>query len=440
MSTKPFATSFRALVLLALLLPTAAQALPLIQHWTLKNGVRVYFIASPSVPIVDMALTFDAGSARDPRQLQGLAMLTNSLLGHGAGAWDTGTINRREDDLGLAVGQGSGRDMAGISADLLSRPQVRRRAVRLLAQIITHPTFPQAALLRKRRQALLGLRFTQQSLGATADRAFYPLVYGRHPYGQHPQGTRATLQNIRRRDIQNFYQTYYVGRNASLAIVGNLSVQQAHRFAEGLAGALPPGNAPPALPPVPELMHGITRKIPFHSVQTQILIGAPCAARGDPDTYALMLGNYILGGDPLESRLGIAIRQKRALSYTTYSSFSLMQRPGPFVVGVLTRNDQRDRALAVARRTLEHYIQSGPSHAELVAAKRYITGSFPLGIDSDGKLLSDLSTIGFYRLPLDYLSRFIPAIQAVTRTQVRDALRRHLHPDHMVTLLVGGGG
>lgn len=429
----------RALLLLSLLFPALALALPPIQHWTLPNGVRVYFMASPTVPIVDMALNFDAGSARDPRSLQGLAMLTNSLLGHGAGSLRTGAINRREDDLALAVGQGAGRDMAGLSADMLAQPRIRRKAVRLLARILTQPTFPTAAIARKQRQALLSLRLVRQSLGATATRHFYPLLYGRHPYGQQPDGTRASLSRITRPDIEHFYHQYYVGRNASLAIVGDLSLEQARRFATDLAGGLPAGAAPAPLPPVPPLAQGVTRVVPFHSVQTQILIGAPAATRTDPDVYALILGNYILGGDPLESRLGVAIRQKRALSYTTYSSFALMQRPGPFVVGVLTRNDQRARALAVARRTLNRYVRTGPTAAELVAAKRYIAGSFPLGIDSDAKLVSDLSTIGFYRLPLNYLTDFVPHIQAVTRMQVRAALRRYVHPRHLVTLLVGGG-
>lgn len=431
--------STRATVCAALLLVSAnAFAVPKIQHWTLGNGARVYFVQSRAVPMLDVNVTFDAGSARDPGSMPGLSMLTNSMLGQGAGTQDTDQIARGFDAVGAAVGKSSDRDMAALSLETLSEPSMRRPAVKLFALILTRPTFPAASFARKQRQALLGLKLAQQSLQSVADKRFMRLVYGRHPYAHDPAGTVPGIMAIHRHDLEAFYRQYYVGRNAVVAIVGNASRAEARRIAAAVAGGLPPGAPAAPLPPVPPLAHAVMEHRNYPSVQSQILLGQPGIARTDPDYFPLLVGNYILGGDPLESRLAEEIRQKHGLSYTSYSYFYPMKAQGPFVVSVLTRNAQSRDALTLAQHTLARFVAAGPTPSELADAKRYMTGSFPLRIDSDGKIAAYLSAIGFYRLPLDYLNQFIPRVNAVTRSQIRKAFARHVDPGRLVTLVVGG--
>ncbi len=431
--------SVRAVLFAGLLvLPVVAHAVPRIRHWTLKNGARVYFVRSRSVPMVDINVAFDAGSARDPHGRSGLAMLVDSMIGQGAGTLTTGQIDRRLDDVGAALGASSGRDMATVSLQTLSQRKMRDPAVRVMALSLEHPTFPVPNFERKVRDALLGLKFVHQSLSSVANRRFMSLVYHGHPYAAYPGGTAAGLRAIRRRDLISFYRRYYVGRNAVVAIVGDVSVNAARGISSEIAGHLPAGTKPPPLPPVHSLQHAVFVRLPYPSVQTQILIGAPGIARGAPDYFPLIVGNYILGGDPLESRLAMELRQKHPLSYTSYSYFYPMRQRGPFVISVLTRNADRGTALRLARQTLAHFLATGPTAAEVVAAKRYLTGSFPLHIDSDAKLAGYLTIIGFYGLPLDYLNRMIPHIEAVTVREIDQAFRAHVRPDRMVTLVVGG--
>jgi zinc protease len=154
----------------------------------------------------------------------------------------------------------------------------------------------------------------------------------------------------------------------------------------------------------------------------------------------LFVGNYVLGGGGFVSRLTDEIRTKRGLSYSVYSYFYPLREPGPFIIGLQTANSQTKQALTVARRVLTDFTEHGPTEAELIAAKKNLTGGFPLRIDSSRKIAEYLTVIGFYQLPLTYLDDFIPRVEAVTAEQIRDAFRRRIHLPHMVTVIVGGSG
>ncbi len=148
----------------------------------------------------------------------------------------------------------------------------------------------------------------------------------------------------------------------------------------------------------------------------------------------------MLGGSGLVSRISEEVREKRGLSYSAYSYFLPMARRGPFQLGLQTRNEQVEEALQVLRDTLVKFREEGPTQAELIAAKRNITGGFPLRIDSNRKVVEFIAMIGFYGLPLDYLDRFNERVEAVTVEQVREAFQRRVDPERMVTVVVGGAG
>jgi len=181
------------------------------------------------------------------------------------------------------------------------------------------------------------------------------------------------------------------------------------------------------------------RHIEHPSSQTHILIGQPGMRRDDPDYFALYVGNYVLGGGGLVSRLNAEVREKRGLSYSVYSYFLPMAQQGPFQMGLQTRNDQADEALKVLRATLAQYVTEGPTAAELEAAKKNITGGQALRIDSNRKILEYLAVIGFYDLPLDYLETFNAKVEALTLDRIHDAFERRLQPERMLTVRVGGG-
>jgi zinc protease len=159
--------------------------------------------------------------------------------------------------------------------------------------------------------------------------------------------------------------------------------------------------------------------------------------RGDEDYFPLYVGNHVLGGSGLVSLLSKEVRQNRGLSYSVYSYFLPMRQNGIFLLGLQTKNAQAGEALQVVNQTLQRFVEQGPTEQELQAAKQNITGGFPLRIASNSKIVEYLAVIGFYDLPLDYLATFTGKIEAVTAEQIRDAFQRRVHPDRIVTLLLG---
>lgn len=426
------------LVLPVLLLGTAVHASPDIQHWRTDNGARVYFVEAPELPMVDIRVVFDAGAARDGK-LPGLAMLTNGMLEEGAGGMDADAIARRFDSLGARFSASSHRDMATAGLRSLTRPELLEPALETFALMLSRPDFPRNALERVRRQMLTGLQYEEQQPGEIASKAFYRALYGDHPYASPPGGTQESVSRIDRNDVQDFYRRYYVAQNAVIAIVGKLKREEAERLAETAVGALPSGKAAEKLPAVAELEQGVRKHIEHPSSQTHVLMGQPGVRRGDPDYFPLYVGNHILGGSGLVSRISEEVREKRGLSYSAYSYFSPMRVKGPFVLGLQTRNENTGEALQVLRETLVNFRKEGPSEEELVAAKKNITGGFALKIDSNSDILGYIAMIGFYGLPLDYLETFNDRVEAVSLAQIHDAFTRRVNPDHLTTITVGTG-
>ena len=421
-----------------LLMSVNAMAVPKIELWTMANGVRVYFVRTTELPLVQLRAAFDAASSRDPTDRPGVARMTNAMLDDGAGDLDADKIASGFESLGAEFGNSSERDMAIVELRSLSEPKLLDPALDLFAKVVGKPTFPADALERERANALVALQRERQSPGTIAQKTFMRLLYGDHPYAHDPLGTEESLRKLSRADLIAHHARYYTGANAWLAIVGNATLSEAKAIAERALGGLPRGDAAPPLAPVKPLTQGKREVIDFPAQQSHVLIGQPAIARDDPDYFPLMVGNYTLGGGGLVSRLSEEVREKRGYSYSVYSYFQPTRVPGPFMLGLQTRNAQRDEAIAVARKVLDDFVEHGPTAQELEAAKRYMSGSFPLRLDSNKKLADNLAYVGFYDLPLTYFDTFIQRVEAVTDEQIRAAFKRHVHPQDAVTVVVGG--
>jgi len=428
---------------LALLLAAAAGpalAILPIQHWQTSTGARVYFVENRDLPILDVSVEFPAGAGHDSAGLAGLASMTNRMLAAGADGMSEDDIARRAADVGAQLGPRFDTDRAGYELRTLSSARERGQALDVMALLLRSPTFPQDVLEREKSRQIGALKEADTRPETIASRAFYRLVYRDHPYGLRASGEVDTVAKITRADLERFYRRNYSASYATVAMMGDVSRAQAEAIAEQLTRGLPPANgAEPSLPPVPELADGTVRAIGHHATQAHILIGAPGVRRGDPDFFPLFVGNHLLGGSGLVSRLTEEVRNKRGLAYSAYSYFSPLQREGPFLIGMQTQRDQAGEALEVVRKTLRDFVAAGPTESELDAAKRNIVGGFPLRIDSNAKIHEYLALIGFYRLPLSYLEDFVKNVERVTAAGIRDAFRRRVNPDRMVTVVVGPG-
>ena len=414
-----------------------AYATPNIQHWQAKSGAQVYFVEDHGLPMLDVAVGFHAGSGFDTAQKSGVAAMTRNMLNLGSKGLSEDDISRKMADIGAQLGGSFDQDRAGISLRTLSNPAQRDQALDTMASVLQRPTFPEKVLAREKMRLVAKLKDQQTRPEAIAEKAFAKAVYGNHPYGLPSQGSVATVKKITRNDLVNFYRKHYGAKSAVVALVGDVTRSEAEAIAEKLTAQLPEGGASEQIPPVTMQIKASEQRIPNPASQSHILIGAPGVSRTDPDYFTLYVGNYILGGGGFVSRLMNEVREKRGLAYSVYSYFFPLQQLGPFRIGLQTRKQSADQALAIVRDTLRKFIGQGPTGKELKAAKDHIIGGFPLRIDSNRKILGYLGMIGFYGLPLTYLDDFPARVEKVTVADIRDAFKRRVDPDALATVIVG---
>lgn len=407
-----------------------------IERWHTDQGSTVLFIHSPGLPMLDVRLVFDAGSARDG-DTPGLASLTSSLITEGTSRLDVEDIARGFEDQGAQLSTSSHRDMGVVNLRSLSDSEWLEPTLELFVEVLADASFPEASLFRIREQRLQGLRMQQQVPGPQVADAFQSLLYAGHPYAHPSSGTLASLPALQRSQVEQFYQQHYTAANAVIALVGDIDRGQAESIAERISDALPEGAPLEPLPRANPLAQPQSQHIEFASSQTHIWIGNQSTWRGNPDHVALHVGNHILGGGGFSSLLTEEVRQQRGLVYGISSRFAPMAAGGPFTVQLQTANENADLALNLTLSLIEDFVASGPSDEQVQRAKTNILGSFPLSIASNSDLIGQLGAIGFYDLPLDHLSEFYRQVQAVSAEDIRRAMAQHLNPDNLAVVSIG---
>ena len=407
-----------------------------IQRWQTPQGAEVIFVESHEIPMLDVTVDFPAGSGYDPTDKSGLAHLTQGMLDQGAGGLTDTEIAHRMADVGALLGGRFERDRAGVTLRTLSSAREREVAVDVMTRVLQTPTFAEAIVAREKQRVLAALREAEAQPGDVAEKALYRAMYGKHPYAHPEPGDAASVAPLKAQDLRAFHRSHYTASNAVVALMGNISRSEAEALALRLTAKLPKGEVI-ALLPRPELTPASDTRITFPSAQSHVLVGGIGVARDDPDFFALYVGNYVLGGGGFDSRLLKEIRDKHGYAYSAYSYFLPMAVPGPFMLGLQTKNAQTDDALKLARETLRQFVAEGPSEEELTQAKSNLTGGFPLRIDSNKKILEYLSLIGFYKLPMDYLDTWVTKVNAVDVAAVKQAFARRVHPEQMATVVVG---
>ncbi|HAF01962.1 MAG TPA: peptidase M16 [Methylophilaceae bacterium] len=417
------------------LLVFSANAAVKINHWQTATGARVYFVENHDLPIVDVSVSFPAGSSRDTAATSGLAGITRYMMTLGAAGMDEEVITNQFADIGAQLGGDFDMDKAGFKLRTLTSEQ--GKALDTFQKILHHPDFPSAVLAREKTRIISGLRESETQPESISNKAFMKALYGTHPYSLDDSGEVDTVSQIKTEDLRQFYQTYYSAKSAVIALIGDMTESQAHAIADSISAGLPQTPAFSKIMPVESLVRASVMNISHPATQAHILLGQPGIKRGDPDYFPLYVGNYILGGGGFVSRLTEEVREKRGLVYSVYSYFMPMSENGPFQIGLQTKKEQANDALKLVNETVATFVSKGVTEKELRAAKDNIIGGFPMRIDSNSKILDYLGVIGFYQLPLTYLDDFNREINKVTVPQINDAFKRRVNPANFATVIVG---
>lgn len=408
-----------------------------IQQWQTSAGAEVYFVENHDLPIVDLSVNFAAGSARDSAEKSGLAGITRYLMALGAAGMSDEVIANKMADIGAVLGGDFDVDRAAFKLRTLSSPREQSQALEIFTKVLQKPDFPEAVLSREKARIISGLQESATQPESMSSKAFMTAMYGKHPYALDDSGEVETVSNIKRDDLLDFYNKHYGAKGAVIAVIGDLTRDQANTIAENISNGMPKTADIGPIAKVEYPTAPVELRIAHPASQSHILLGYPGIKRGDPDLFPLYVGNYILGGGGFVSRLTEEVREKRGLVYSVYSYFMPMAELGPFQIGLQTKKDQANAALKLVHQTLDKFLKNGVTEKELIAAKSNIIGGFPMRIDSNGKILDYLSVIGFYKLPLNYLDEYNKKVASVTTAQIKEAFNRRLKPENFVTVIVG---
>lgn len=426
-----------ALIALCQLFPISSQANTFTtKRWLTTQGAQVVFYQAMEVPMLDITIAFAAGSAQDGAE-EGISSLTSRLLNQGNAGLNANLIAEKLSDTGAQYRWENNRDMATFSLKTLTTEPNLKAATDVFSLILSQPDFPKAAFEREKNQQLMAIAQTKESPADVANDIFFQQLYANHPYAHPVNGDNDHVKAITLQQVQSFYQRFFVANNATIVLVGAINEQTAHQLAEKLTKQLSPGNQAPEIPTAHPLQQAMTQKIPFPSSQSMLRLGQLGIDHHNPHYFPLIVGNYILGGGGLVSQLALELRGKRGLTYGVYSQFSPMSARGPFLINLSTKNSQSHEALHLSRETLANFIKQGPTSEELLGAKNYLVGSFPLSLASNSNIADMLLKIAFYHLPNDFLDTYTNHIQAVTTPQIQQAFKETIDPTKLLEVTVG---
>jgi len=406
-----------------------------INRVTLSNGAVLLVSEHHQLPMVTMAMAFDAGSRRDPKGKEGLARLTAECLSEGTRELSADQLNQKIDFMGSSLSVSAGQDYAGASFTSLTR--YAPDTLHLLAAVLTAPALRDADILRKRGEQLAGLNSAEEQPGYVAERDFNKLLFDDEPYGHLPEGTAATVKKLTPEDVRSFYRQYYHLGGAIIAVAGDVKTDEIKDALEkelkGLQGSVPPQPAPPA-PQVAPGQH--VTKIDRDVAQANLVLGFGGVARSNPDYYKLQVMNYILGGGGFASRLVKTVRSENGLAYSVASGFETGLFPGSFRVVLQTKNQSANDALKLVLEQLRRIQEAPVSDAELDSAEKFLIGSFPLKFDRLSSIASFMLQVELFHLGLDYADKYPKIIGAITKDDVQKVAREYLHPDSFILVAV----
>ncbi len=428
----------RALAAAALLLPliaAPASAANKIEEVKSAGGITAWLVEDHSLPVVTIDVSFRGGATLDPADKPGLATLAAGLLDEGAGELDSQAFQGRLEDLATSLEFAASEDAMGASLRTVTANLTP--ALDLLHMALSAPRFDESAVTRVRSQLLAELARNAREPRYIANRLWWRNAYDGHPYARPVRGTLESIARITIPDLRAVVHDRLARDVMIIGVVGDVTADALKTLLDTTFGPLPPRAAERRVADVVAAAKKplLLAKLPIP--QSVVTFGQPGIKREDPDWYAAYVVNHILGGGGFSSRLTAEVREKRGLAYSVYSGLEPMQHSGLILGGVATQNDRVAQSIDIIRAEWRRMRDGGPTETELEDAKTYLTGSFPLSLDSTGHIAGILVAIQRDGLGIDYLERRKTLIESVTLEDARRVAHRLLNPDKLSFVVVG---
>ncbi len=405
------------------------------QKATLDNGLRVIMVEHHELPVVAIELLVRSGSVHESRKKPGLAYIVAQLLREGTQTKDSLEISESIDFIGGTLSVDCGYDLTSVTATALAKHF--KTILDLLSEVARFPTFKAKDIEFHRDKAIMAILREKDNKASIAGRHFSEMLYGEHPYAHPPIGTTGGLKAISRDEIIQFHKTHYLPNNSILTVVGDIDYKKTLAGIKEAFGDWKKGEVKkPTLPPVPQIDGYKIRIVNKPDLtQTEIRLGHVGIARDDPDYFALMLLNYILGRGPA-SRLYTRVRVEKGLTYGANSRFEVRKLPGPFYVRTYSKNETAIETLLLVLDELKKLKSGGVTKEELASAKSFYVGHYPLSMETPVQIASKIIVQEFYGLPEDYIDKYLDNVRVVSMEDIDGAIKRVLDPENIVITLV----
>ena len=405
-----------ALLLAALWLPAAAGAVD-IKAVTTPLGLKAWLVQDKSVPVVSLSFSFASGTASDPAGQSGVTNLMATLLTDGAGPLSAQAFRQRQEDAAASISFSASLDRLGGILRVLSSN--REEGFELLRLALTQPRFDGDMIEQRRAQIVSALAQANQRPASVAARTLMATEFAGHPYAADPDGTPEDLKKLTAQNLKQRAAALLIRSGLIVAAVGDIDEAELGRLLDRSLGSLPLGTPLPLppdwQPPTKARTIVVERPVP----QSTALMALPGIARDDPDWYAALAMNHILGGGGQQSRLFSEVRERRGLAYGASSSLRSYRKANLLVISTASANERVAEAIRVVRAELARLRTEGPTEQEFADAKTYLTGALALSLDSSGAIAGLLHSMQIDNLSSDHLTKRAALIAAVKIDDVR---------------------
>lgn len=401
----------------------------------LENGLVVLMMERRHLPTLSATFLLPAGTAAEPADLPGTAFFASQVLPMGTVKRSATVLAEEVDALGASLGTGCDYDYSSAVVTGLSRDA--SELLDILSEVVTTPAFETEEIERRRSQILGVIERRKDDYADVVRNRFAELVYGSHPYHRTREGKDESVSAIMRDDLISFHDRHYSPSGAILALVGDVDAEETFGRVEERFGGWEGIDAQQL--EMPEIQIPSQRRVVTVEEdvsQAYIRIGNIGINRADPDYHALAVMNYILGGSGFGSRLMSRLREEKGLTYGVQSSVSVRKQPGCFIAVTQTGIATMNEALAEMISEIERFIDDGITEDELVWAKKFLTGSLPLTLETNEQLAQRLLEQEFFGLEENFWLEDLKKMQSVTIRDVQDVARRHIHPDQFAVVVL----
>ena len=414
---------------------TSASRAEHVQKIITPGGLTAWLVESYAVPLVALEFALRGGASQDPVDKPGVATLLAGMLDEGAGPFDARGFHRAIEDQAIHLGFGADRDSLSGHLQTLSRNV--DKAFELLKLALTQARLDAHDVARVRSQLVAELKRDANDPDAMAARAFREAAFPNHPYGRPVRGELTTIDTLVREDIIALRERLFSSKDLKIAVVGAIDASTLSTMLDDVFGAFAKTNDLIAIPPIRVNNVGVRKITDVDVPQSTIRFGRPGVTKHDPDYFAVVVANHILGGGTFTARLFHEVREKRGMAYSVYSQLNEYDQCPMLIGAAATKNERAGEALKIIEEEVRRFADHGPTEDELDKAKKYLIGSYALRFDTSTKIASQLVNLQLDGFDAAYLDTRNDRIAAVTLTDCQRAAKKLLGDGGLLVSVAG---